>query len=35
MKVYEIGQSAHLLVGSEYFAYTPGIAGEEVERHLA
>jgi hypothetical protein len=35
MKVYEIGQSAHLLVGSEYFGYTPGIAGDDGERHLA
>ena len=36
MKVYEIGKTTRLLVGSENFGYTPGIPGMgEDEKHLA
>ena len=36
MKVYEIGNTTRLLVGSEYFGYTPRIPGMgEDEKKLA
>ena len=32
MKVYETGQSARLLVGSEHFGYTPAVTPDDQNK---